>query len=134
MRRFLLATRVASILLVLAPTLPAGPARAAGPTMDDALAAIAAYAPEAMRAQGTPGLSIAITDRNRTLRVITLGFANLETRTAVTPQTRFAIGSITKSMTGPWFASCGSPRRTARPFATPTMCSGCCDHCRTMHG
>jgi D-alanyl-D-alanine carboxypeptidase len=99
MRRFLLATRVASILLVLAPTLPAGPARAAGPTMDDALAAIAAYAPEAMRAQGTPGLSIAITDRNRTLRVITLGFANLETRTAVTPQTRFAIGSITKSMT-----------------------------------
>jgi len=67
--------------------------------MDAALDAIAAYAPQAMREQGTPGISIAITYRTHTLRVITLGVANVETQSPVTPATRFAIGSITKSMT-----------------------------------
>jgi CubicO group peptidase (beta-lactamase class C family) len=69
------------------------------PTRSDALDAIAAYAPRAMQEQGTPGLSVAITDRNATLRIITLGDANRDTQTPVTPQTRFPIGSITKSMT-----------------------------------
>jgi D-alanyl-D-alanine carboxypeptidase len=69
------------------------------PTRSAALAAIAAFAPNAMRYQGTPGLSVAITDRSRTLRVIALGYANVESRRPVTSQTRFAIGSITKSMT-----------------------------------
>ncbi len=67
--------------------------------MEAALDAIAAFAPEAMRRQGTPGLSVAVTDRTRTLRVITLGYANRDASQPVTPQTRFAIGSITKSMT-----------------------------------
>jgi D-alanyl-D-alanine carboxypeptidase len=70
-----------------------------GPTLEAALDAITAYAPRAMQEQGTPGLSVAITDRTRTLRIITLGYAELERRTPVTPATRFAIGSITKSMT-----------------------------------
>jgi D-alanyl-D-alanine carboxypeptidase len=52
-----------------------------------------------MRDQGTPGLAVAITDRTHTLRIITLGLADRERGLAVTPQTRFAIGSITKSMT-----------------------------------
>ena len=69
------------------------------PTLSDALDAIAAYAPRAMQEQGTPGLSVAITDRNATLRIITLGDANRDAQTPVTPQTRFPIGSITKSMT-----------------------------------
>src|SRR5580692_12348534 len=69
------------------------------PTLSDALDAIAAYAPRAMQEQGTPGLSVAITDRNATLRIITLGDANRDARAPVTPQTRFPIGSITKSMT-----------------------------------
>jgi len=84
-------------LSLAAPPHPAAAAR--GPTLQAALDAIAAYAPAAMREQGTPGLSVAITDRTRTLRVITIGYANRETRSPVTPQTRFAIGSITKSMT-----------------------------------
>jgi CubicO group peptidase (beta-lactamase class C family) len=75
------------------------PARAAGPTMEDALNRISAYAPEALAEQGAPGVSIAITDRTRTLRIITLGYSNLDARQAVTPQTRFPIGSITKGMT-----------------------------------
>jgi CubicO group peptidase (beta-lactamase class C family) len=69
------------------------------PTVADALEAIAVYAPRAMSEQGTPGLSVAITDRNATLRILTLGYANRDAQTPVTPQTRFAIGSITKSMT-----------------------------------
>jgi CubicO group peptidase (beta-lactamase class C family) len=69
------------------------------PTLSDALDAIAAYAPRAMQEQGTPGLSVAITDRNATLRILTLGVANRDAQTPVTPQTRFPIGSITKSMT-----------------------------------
>jgi D-alanyl-D-alanine carboxypeptidase len=78
----------------------AGPADSApAPTLDEALNAIAGYAPQAMRDQGTPGLAVAITDRTHTLRIITLGFANRESAAPVTPQTRFAIGSITKSMT-----------------------------------
>jgi D-alanyl-D-alanine carboxypeptidase len=93
-----------SIALAFCATLAAslGPALASArgtPTRGAALAAIAAYAPDAMRYQGTPGLSVAITDRSRTLRVIALGYANVESRRPVTPQTRFAIGSITKSMT-----------------------------------
>ncbi|HEY6486602.1 MAG TPA: serine hydrolase domain-containing protein [Candidatus Cybelea sp.] len=86
--------------LGIAALLPLAPARAgAASGMPDALDAIAAYAPRAMREQGTPGLSMAITDRTRTLRVITLGYANRETQSPVTGETRFAIGSITKSMT-----------------------------------
>lgn len=87
-------------LLVLIWGLPTQPARAAtAPSVEAALDAIAAYAPQAMREQGAPGLSVAITDATHTLRVITLGVANRETQAPVTSQTRFAIGSITKSMT-----------------------------------
>ncbi|MGB8909386.1 MAG: serine hydrolase domain-containing protein, partial [Candidatus Cybelea sp.] len=86
--------------LVLISSVPGGSASAANaPTVDAALAAIAAYAPQAMRQQGTPGLSVAITDRSQTLRIITLGYANRDIQMPVTAQTRFAIGSITKSMT-----------------------------------
>ncbi len=69
------------------------------PSMDDALAQIAAYAPQALSEQGAPGMSVAITDRTHTLRIITAGYANLESKTPVTAQTRFPIGSITKGMT-----------------------------------
>jgi D-alanyl-D-alanine carboxypeptidase len=100
MHRSFRTLRAACALFAFVWLLPAGPATAGGaPTIEAALDTIAAYAPQAMREQGAPGLSVAITDRGRTLRVITLGFANRETETAVTPATRFAIGSITKSMT-----------------------------------
>ena len=77
----------------------AGPAVADGPSLDDALAAIEAYAPVALKEQGTPGLSVAITDRTHLVRTIALGYANRDAKILVTPQTRFPIGSITKSMT-----------------------------------
>ncbi len=59
------------------------------PALDAALDAIAAYAPRAMHEQGTPGLSVAITDRTQTLRIITLGYANRET-----PNARHAADSL----------------------------------------
>ncbi|HVN68388.1 MAG TPA: serine hydrolase domain-containing protein [Candidatus Binatia bacterium] len=94
------AARAACALIALTWLIPARPAVAqTQPSLDAALDAIAAFAPRAMREQGTPGLSIAITDRSKTLRIVTLGYANRDLRTPVTPQTRFAIGSITKSMT-----------------------------------
>jgi CubicO group peptidase (beta-lactamase class C family) len=72
---------------------------ASAPTMQDALDLIARYAPQALREQGAPGMSVALTDRTRTLRIITVGYSNLDAKAPVTPQTRFPIGSITKGMT-----------------------------------
>jgi CubicO group peptidase (beta-lactamase class C family) len=69
------------------------------PTIDDALRQIETYAPQALQEQGAPGMSVAITDRTHTLRIITVGYANLDAKTPVTPSTRFPIGSITKGMT-----------------------------------
>lgn len=89
---------IAAPLTVGARTTPAAGAQAP-PTMDDAIAAITAVAPAAMAYQGTPGLALAITDRTRTVRVLTFGYANVDAKEPVTPATRFAIGSITKSMT-----------------------------------
>jgi CubicO group peptidase (beta-lactamase class C family) len=97
-KRFSVAAFAVALALLQVPVAPAA-AQATAPTMDDAIAAIAAYAPKAMAYQGTPGLSVAITARDKTLRTITLGYANVDAKTPVTPQTRFAVGSITKSMT-----------------------------------
>ena len=46
---------------------------AAVTTTASALDAVSAYAPRAMQEQGTPGLSVAITDRTHTLDILTLG-------------------------------------------------------------
>jgi CubicO group peptidase (beta-lactamase class C family) len=78
---------------------PQPAASARPPTIDDAVAAIAASAPAAMAYQGTPGLSIAITDRTHTIRILSFGYANVDAKAPVRDETRFAIGSITKSMT-----------------------------------
>ncbi|MBV8067784.1 MAG: beta-lactamase family protein, partial [Candidatus Eremiobacteraeota bacterium] len=100
MQQLSFAARAVCALLAFAPTVVAMPAEAAnGAALESALDAIAAYAPQAMREQGTPGLAVAITDGSRTLRIITLGYANAEAKVPVTAATRFAVGSITKSMT-----------------------------------
>lgn len=72
---------------------------AQSPTIEDALHQIEVYAPQALQEQGAPGLSVAITDRTHTLRILTLGYANLDAKAPVTPSTRFPVGSITKGMT-----------------------------------
>ncbi len=51
-----------------------------------------------MAVDRTPGLSLAITDRERTLHVGVHGLADIATGEQVTPDTRFEIGSIGKSL------------------------------------
>src|SRR5215208_6260838 len=71
-----------------------------GVAMDDALfAQLDRIIERRMAADNTPGLALALTDRERTLRVATYGFADLGARTPVTPDTLFEIGSIGKSFT-----------------------------------
>lgn len=57
---------------------------------------IAAHIRRLVKAEGIPGLAIAVTDRDRTLWVGTFGFSELESRTRVTLRTLFEIGSISK--------------------------------------
>lgn len=93
--------RAAAIALVflLLPIGTQAQTSARAPSMDDAIAAIAAYGPRALAEQGAPGMSVAITDRTHTLKILTFGYANVESKTPVTESTRFPVGSISKSMT-----------------------------------
>ncbi|HEY5340868.1 MAG TPA: serine hydrolase domain-containing protein, partial [Candidatus Aquilonibacter sp.] len=86
-------------IALLAPSAAPAQTAPARPTLRDALNAIASYAPQALAVQGAPGASIAITDPTHTLEIVTAGYADAESKTPVTPQTRFGIGSITKSFT-----------------------------------
>lgn len=101
--RFCSATAAfAALLLALQSIAPAAARDAAPkpPTLEQTLNAISAYAPKALAEQGAPGVSIAITDATHTLRVITIGYADAEAKAPVTPQTRFGIGSLSKSFLG----------------------------------
>ncbi len=57
------------------------------------------YVVQAMATQGTPGLAIAITDRNSQLHLATYGLADLAAARSVVPETLFEIGSISKCFT-----------------------------------
>jgi D-alanyl-D-alanine carboxypeptidase len=53
----------------------------------------------AMERGAQPGLALAVTDPDRTLALRTYGYAQLELRTPVVPETLFEIGSIGKTFT-----------------------------------
>jgi CubicO group peptidase (beta-lactamase class C family) len=84
---------------------PDAPARAPAPAApgagvpDAAAARIDAFVRRSMRDNRTPGLTLGLTDRGRTLRVATYGYANRDARAPVTRDTLFQIGSISKSFT-----------------------------------
>lgn len=86
-------------LIVGSLAAPVSAARTAAPTIDDAVAAIRAYAPQALKDQGAPGMSVAITNRTHTIAVITVGFADIASGTPVNSHTGFPIASISKGMT-----------------------------------
>jgi CubicO group peptidase (beta-lactamase class C family) len=52
-----------------------------------------------MKVANVPGMAVALTDRERLLRVSTYGFADVAAQTRVTPEMLFEIGSIGKSFT-----------------------------------
>ena len=66
---------------------------------EQALAKLAAFVQARISAFGTPGLALAITDRERTIHIAAYGQANLESQERVTAETRFEIGSIGKVFT-----------------------------------
>jgi len=96
MRHSLAASSVLSVLSALSTPLHA---QSDSTNLAPAWRLIDRYAEQWMQESGTPGLAFAITDRAGTLRVATWGYANLESRQPLTPQTRFEIGSISKSFT-----------------------------------
>jgi CubicO group peptidase (beta-lactamase class C family) len=65
----------------------------------DAFRLLEGYVQQHIQQYRTPGLALALTDREQTLHVSTYGFADLATQTPVTPETLFQIGSISKSFT-----------------------------------
>jgi CubicO group peptidase (beta-lactamase class C family) len=85
-------------LLVLVSSAPAA-AQKGVVRFEQAYERLDAYVAQEMQAEGTPGLALALTNRDGLLRVATYGFADIKTRAPVTPQTRFEIGSISKSFT-----------------------------------
>ena len=63
------------------------------------IAHVDTFLKQKMAAARTPALTIALLDREQTLYVGTYGYANLETRTPLTPQHLFEIGSVGKVFT-----------------------------------
>jgi len=67
--------------------------------LDRAFAGIDEYVRSNMQYHGTPGMSIGITDRERTLRSAVYGLSSVQSASPVTPETLFQIGSVSKSFT-----------------------------------
>ena len=70
------------------------------PTISEhALSHLHAWIERRMAADGTPGISLAITDRERVIDTAAFGLANIDAGTPVTPHHLFETGSIGKSFT-----------------------------------
>src|SRR3989449_4370681 len=94
------ARTLAPILIALWSVSAAPPARAADPPdLGAAWKRLDAFVLSEMRGQRIPGVSLALTDRTRLLRVKTYGFANLDSRAPLRPDHLLEIGSISKSFT-----------------------------------
>jgi len=95
--RILLAVLVTAILGCPGPPVPIAQ------THEGRWAAAVDASREAIRAMmersGTPGLSVAVAAGGEIVWSEGFGYADLEHRVAVTPETRFGIGSISKSLT-----------------------------------
>lgn len=84
-----------------APVLGASAPAAPGPTPPDRLepAAIDAYLSRAVADKGSPGVSVAILHRGKVVFAKGYGNAVIDPPTPVGPETKFAIGSVTKQFT-----------------------------------
>jgi D-alanyl-D-alanine carboxypeptidase len=67
--------------------------------LQEALVLLESFVGERRRADNTPAIALAVTDREKLLHVSLHGFADLGARIPVTPNTLFEIGSISKSFT-----------------------------------
>ncbi len=87
---------VLSVPLLAALTAPAR-GGSAGADLEPAFARIDALVERQLKAERIPGLAMAITSRDRLLRVKTYGYADLAARTPLTPDHLLEIGSVSKS-------------------------------------
>lgn len=67
--------------------------------LDEAVRRIEAFCERHVERFDTPGLALALTDRDATIAVLHRGFANLDAREPVGERHRFQIGSISKGFT-----------------------------------
>ncbi len=85
--------------LMFAPAGHAAAAAAAAADLDVRLAQAANAIDRVLTAADIPGMVIGITDRERLRKTIVFGYADVKTRTPLTAQSRFAIGSVSKAFT-----------------------------------
>jgi D-alanyl-D-alanine carboxypeptidase len=76
-----------------------GEARSPSSSVSTAFANLERFVNCNLKMNGTPGLSLAVSDRDRTLRTLSFGFSDLAVKKPVTSDTLFKIASITKSFT-----------------------------------
>jgi CubicO group peptidase (beta-lactamase class C family) len=88
-----------AIGLALSSQLPSRTFAQARPDLSATLAAIRAYGEAHLRYHGLPGMTLGLTTPDGFATVIDLGYANLDARTPIRPDTLFQIGSISKVMT-----------------------------------
>ena len=74
-------------------------AQAPAPSIEAAIAAIRAHADAHMRYFALPGMTLGLTAPNGFSTVLNFGYAEVETRAPIGPDTLFQIGSISKMMT-----------------------------------
>jgi D-alanyl-D-alanine carboxypeptidase len=68
-----------------------------GPQLKDAIKRIDRFVRQDVRASGVPALVVGITDREHLLHLCAHGYADLERKILIRPDSRFEIGSISKS-------------------------------------
>ena len=68
-------------------------------TLEKAFEQIDRFAETRIREANMPGMAIAITNRDKVLRVATFGYADVVSRAPIRENTMFEIGSIGKSFT-----------------------------------
>jgi CubicO group peptidase (beta-lactamase class C family) len=93
---------LAALAAFAAPAAPAQPAVAVAPARPEYAAAITkarAFIRDTMRALGAPGSSITVMRSGKVIWSEGFGFADLEQGVAVTPLTRFRVGSVSKALT-----------------------------------
>jgi len=66
---------------------------------EEALKRLDQFIEQKMKVANVPGMAVAVTRREKLLRVSTYGFADVSAQTRVTPEMLFEIGSISKSFT-----------------------------------
>ncbi len=66
---------------------------------EEALKRLDRFIEQKMKVANVPGMAVAVTDREKLLRVSTYGFADAAAQIPVTPEMLFEIGSISKSFT-----------------------------------